>query len=117
VSVGPLEKESPTIKLDEMIGEVFAHGPYDVVHFNMGLHGWQKGRIPEGQFEPLTRKLVEALRMGAPKAKLIWASSTPLPAASQYGSDTAIVERNAVAARVMRRPGECPSGKAWASGG
>lgn len=45
-------------------------GPYDIIHFNLGLHGWQKGRIPEGQFEALTRQMVQAFRQHAPKATL-----------------------------------------------
>ena len=35
--------------LSRQIEEVLAQGPYAVVHFNLGLHGWQKGRIPERQ--------------------------------------------------------------------
>jgi len=94
-------------KLDQMIAEVLSHGPYDVIHFNMGLHGWQKGRIPEGQFEPLTRKLVESLRKGAPKARLIWASSTPVTTKGKPGEADAeinpvIVEHNRMAAGVMK---------------
>ena len=48
------------------------------VHFNMGLHGWQKGRIKDGTFEPLTRAYVEIIRDKLPNAKIIWASSTPV---------------------------------------
>lgn len=96
--------------LDQMIAEVLVHGPYDVIHFNMGLHGWQKGRIPEGQFEPLTRKLVEELRKGAPKAKLIWASSTPVTVKGKPGEldpeiNPVIVEHNRLAAGVMQQMG------------
>jgi acyl-CoA thioesterase-1 len=40
------------------------------------------------------------LRTGA---KVVWASSTPLPAESTYGSDAAITKRNEIAARVMQR--------------
>jgi hypothetical protein len=95
-----------TTKLDEMISEVLTHGPYEVIHFNMGLHGWQKGRIPDGQFEALTKKLVEALQKGSLKAKLIWASSTPVTTKGKPGEMDAeinpiIVEHNAMAAKVM----------------
>lgn len=94
-------------KLDEMIAQVLANGPYDVIHFNMGLHGWNKGRIPEGQFEPLTRKLVENYRKGAPKARLIWASSTPVttktkPIELNPEINPIIVEHNRLAAAVMK---------------
>jgi hypothetical protein len=96
-----------SFKLDEMIADVLAHGPYDVIHFNMGLHGWQKDRIPEGQFEPLTRKLVESIRKSAPKAILIWASSTPVTVKSKPGEsdpdiNPVIVEHNRMAASVMK---------------
>ncbi len=39
--------------VNKLLGEVLANGPYDVVVFNMGLHGWQPGRIKPGTFEPL----------------------------------------------------------------
>jgi hypothetical protein len=58
--------------------EVLANGPYDLIFFNMGLHGWQPGRIPEGQFIPLTRKLVASIRDNAPNARLFWISITPI---------------------------------------
>jgi lysophospholipase L1-like esterase len=72
----------------------------------MGLHGWQKGRIPDGQFEPLTRKLVDTIRAKAPNATLIWASSTPVTAKDKPGELSAeinpiIVEHNRMAAKVM----------------
>lgn len=94
-------------KLDEMIAEVLCHGPYDVIHFNMGLHGWQKGRIPEGQFEPMTRRLVENLRKGAPRARLVWASSTPVTMKGKPGQlepqiNPVILEHNRMAAKVMK---------------
>ena len=90
------------------INEVLAaHGPYDVIHFNMGLHGWQKGRIKEGQFTPLTRKLVETFRQNAPKARLIWASSTPVtvknkPTELSPEINPVIIEHNRLAGEVMK---------------
>ncbi|HYG73493.1 MAG TPA: SGNH/GDSL hydrolase family protein [Planctomycetota bacterium] len=94
-------------KLAEMTADVLTQGPYDVIHFNMGLHGWQKGRIPEGQFESLTGKWVECIRKGAPNAVLIWASSTPVTVKGKPGElDTeinpVIVEHNRMAAGVMK---------------
>ena len=41
-----------------ILPDVLAKGPYDVIHFNMGLHGWQEGRIKPGTFEPLTKGYV-----------------------------------------------------------
>jgi hypothetical protein len=61
-----------------LLPEVLAKGPYDVVHFNMGLHGWPEGRIKPGTFEPLTKDYVEVIKAKLPNAKIIWASSTPV---------------------------------------
>lgn len=94
--------------LERMVTEVLAQGPYDVIHFNLGLHGWQPGRIPEGQFDPLTEKLVQTLRRQAPKARLIWANSTPVtvkgnPLQLDPTIDPIIIEHNRMAAVVMER--------------
>lgn len=90
--------------------KVLKQGPYAVVHFNIGLHGWPKGRIPEGQYEPLMRKYVEVLRKHAPDAKIIWASSTPItvkdqPAQLDPEDNPTITARNAIAARIMQESG------------
>lgn len=92
--------------LNKLLEEVLEHGPYDVVHFNMGLHGWQEGRIKEGTFKPLTREYVEVIRAKFPEAKLIWASSTPVtvkgnPKELEPKIDPVIVEHNRLAAEVM----------------
>ena len=102
--VNPLAQSS--YRLHEMLAEVLARGPYDIVHVNMGLHGWQKGRIPDGQFEPLTRKLVETIRARAPSATFIWASSTPVTTKGKPGEldaeiNPVIIEHNRLAAKVM----------------
>jgi len=93
--------------LNKLLAEVLTNGPYDVVHFNMGLHGWQKGRIKDGTFEPLTRTYVEVIRDKLPKAKIIWASSTPVtvkgkPTELDPTINPIIVEHNRMAAKVMR---------------
>lgn len=92
--------------LNKLLGEVLANGPYDVVHFNMGLHGWQEGRIKPGTFEPLTKAYVEVLRAKLPGARLIWASSTPVtvkdrPADLEPEINPVILEHNRMAAKVM----------------
>ena len=82
------------------------HGPYDIVHFNMGLHGWQPGRIKEGTFKPLTLAFIEVIRTQLPKAKIIWASSTPVTVKGKPGEadpviNPIIIEHNRLAAEVM----------------
>lgn len=91
---------------NKLLAEVLAQGPYDVVHFNMGLHGWQEGRIKTGTFEPLTRAYVGVLKTNLPKAKLIWASSTPVtvqgkPTELEPDINPVIIEHNRMAAKVM----------------
>jgi len=93
-------------KLLDALHKVLTHGPYTVIHFNIGLHGWPAGRIPEGQYEPLMKAYVTALREGAPKSTLIWASSTPItvqgkPAEADPVNNPTITQRNAMAAKIM----------------
>ncbi|HEY3325250.1 MAG TPA: SGNH/GDSL hydrolase family protein [Planctomycetota bacterium] len=93
--------------LNKLLAEVLDQGPYDVVHFNMGLHGWQKGRIKEGTFEPLTKAYVEVIKTKLPKAKIIWASSTPVtvkgkPTELDPEINPNIIEQNRMAANVMK---------------
>ena len=92
--------------LNKVLAEVLKNGPYDVVHFNMGLHGWPEGRIKPGTFEPLTKAYVEVLKAKLPNAKFIWASSTPVtvkdkPAELEQEINPIIVEHNRMAAKVM----------------
>ncbi len=96
--------------VNQLLAEVLANGPYDVVVFNMGLHGWQEGRIKPGTFEPLTKAYVQVLRTRLPKAKLLWASSTPVtvkgkPTELNPEINPNIVEQNRLAAKVMAEMG------------
>ncbi len=92
--------------LNKTLGEVLDQGPYDVVHFNMGLHGWNEGRIKPGTFEPLTRAYVQVIKDKLPKAKIIWANITPVttkdkPTQLNAEINPIIIEHNRLAARVM----------------
>ncbi len=92
---------------NKLLADVLDQGPYDVVHFNMGLHGWQAGRIKEGTFKPLTKAFVEVIRAKLPKAKIIWASSTPVTVKGKPGEldpdiNPVILEHNKMAAEVMK---------------
>lgn len=92
--------------LNKLLAEVLANGPYDVVHFNMGLHGWQEGRIKPGTFEPLTKAYVEVIKSTMPKAKIIWANSTPVTVKDKGTEldpeiNPVIIEHNRMAAGVM----------------
>ena len=93
-------------KLHGDLKRVLAQGPYDVIHFNIGLHGWSPGRIPEGEYEPLLRAYVKVLQAHGGKAKLIWGSTTQItvrdhPSELDPEHNPTIVERNEIAAGVM----------------
>ena len=76
--------------------EVFLkQAKFDVVHFNIGMHGWA---YKEAEYRNGFPALVSVIRKGAPGAKLIWASTTPVRKDRDGGaSNDRIVERNAVA--------------------
>jgi hypothetical protein len=65
-------------KVNQVLAEVLQQGPYAVVHANMGLHGWPKGRLNEATLEPLTKAYIEVIRTKLPNAKVIWANTTPM---------------------------------------
>ena len=48
---------------------------FDVVHFNNGLHGWD---YSEAEYEKHFPELIATIRKHAPRAKLIWATTTPM---------------------------------------
>jgi hypothetical protein len=102
---------TPTTQADKSlpktVAAILAWQKYAVIHFNLGLHGWQPGRIPDGQYEPLTRQLVQDLRAGAPQATLIWATITPVtvkgePEKLNPDIQPTIEEHNRMALDVMK---------------
>ena len=78
-------------KLDIWLGD----GRWDLIHFNFGIHD---RKTPDADYEKRLREIVARLR--ATRARLVWASSTPLPEAKDY-SDADIVAKNAIASKVM----------------
>lgn len=94
-------------KTNKLLSEVLEHGPYDVVHANMGLHGWQAGRIKEGTFEPLTKEYINVIKIKLPKARIIWANTTPVLLEGDVKVldpeiNANIIEQNRMAAKVMK---------------
>ena len=78
---------------------------FDVIHFNNGMHGWQHS---EAEYRKAFPKLIKTIRAHAPKAKLIWATTTPLRNGKDVTwdtkveySDERIAARNAIAAEVV----------------
>ncbi len=90
-------------KLDQWLGDT----RWDVIHFNFGLHdlkimeGGQR-QVPLAEYETNLRAIVKRLRQT--KAKLIWASTTPVPPGkvSPLREPADVPQYNAVAARIMK---------------
>jgi len=78
---------------------------FDVVLFNNGMHGWQHS---EATYRKAFPKFIKTLRAQAPKARLLWASTTPLRDGKGVTSDTKaeysddrITARNNLAAELV----------------
>ena len=84
-------------KLDVWLGD----GKWEVIHFNFGIHD---RATPLPEYEKRLRQIVD--RLAATGAKLIWATTTPVPDTTDKKYTAApIVERNTVAAKVMVEKG------------
>jgi lysophospholipase L1-like esterase len=67
--------------LDE-VATVLKQYEFDVVHFNNGMHGWD---YPEAEYARAFPKLLATIKKGAPKARLIWATTTPVREGKELG--------------------------------
>ncbi|MBN9121823.1 MAG: SGNH/GDSL hydrolase family protein [Planctomycetes bacterium] len=65
--------------LDE-VKLVLGQAKFDVVHFNNGMHGWG---YTEDEYARAIPGLVETIRKGAPGAKLVCATTTPVRVAGK----------------------------------
>ena len=78
---------------------------FEVVLFNNGMHGWQQS---EAEYQKAFPKLIKTIRTRAPKARLLWATTTPLrdgkdvtyDTKAKY-SDERIEARNTLAAKIV----------------
>ena len=84
-------------KLDVWLGD----GKWDVIHFNFGIHD---RNTPIADYGQRLEQLVE--RMKKSGAKLVWATTTPIPDdPAKKQTPASIVERNKAAAQIMRKHG------------
>ena len=81
-------------KIDVWLG----NGKWDVIHFNFGIHD---RATPLADYVTRLEQLVE--RMQQTGAKLVWASTTPIPDVADKYTAESIIDRNAAAAEVMQR--------------
>ena len=75
------ENGGPTTNGIKNIKKWLGEGKLDVIHFNWGLHDLKlaadKHQVPIGDYEKNLRELVKTMKGSG--AKLIWASTTPVP--------------------------------------
>ncbi|QDT25611.1 hypothetical protein Enr10x_09080 [Gimesia panareensis] len=85
-------------KLDVWLGD----GNWDLIHFNFGIHD---RRTKADDYEQRLEEIVKRLKKTG--AKVVWASSTPIPADWKEGPEmkAKLEEKNAIAAKVMKRNG------------
>ncbi len=93
-------------ELDNWLGEK----PWDVIHFNWGLHDFKNlgaqspNQVTAKQYAENLEKLVARLKKTG--ASLVWCSTTPVPEGAGNGrSDAEAVEYNAIAAGIMKKHG------------
>jgi len=98
----------PTTRGLEGIDEWLGDEHWDVIHFNWGLHDLKymengKKQVPLADYRANLERLVE--RLAATGARLIWASTTPIPKAEtqppRYDKD--VIVYNQAAAGIMAR--------------
>ena len=84
-------------KIDVWLGEE----KWDVIHFNFGIHD---RNTPLTEYGARLEQLVQ--RMAKTGAKLVWASTTPIPDdAPKQQTAASVVERNQLAAKIMEKYG------------
>jgi len=100
----------PTKRTLELIDKWLGDGKWDVIHFNWGIHDLKimpdgKRQVEPADYEKNLRTLVARLK--ATGAKLIWATTTPIPEGElnpprSFGK---VPEYNEIAQRVMKENG------------
>ena len=89
-----------------------AVAPFDIIIFNNGLHSlhWSPDKATDAQIEAVLRNMVHAFRKGAPKAKLMWAATTPhtakgRPVTAMGDLNPIVLRINTLAEKVMKEEG------------
>jgi lysophospholipase L1-like esterase len=100
---GPTDNGTKNIK--KWLGD----SKWDVIHFNWGLHdlklGTGKHQVPIDDYEKNLRDLVKTMK--ATNAKLIWASTTPVPEGKTNPprKNEDVIAYNKVAKKIMEENG------------
>ena len=113
----PADNCGPTSRGLAQLDEWLGNRKWDVIHFNFGLHDLKyvdsRGGLAEAgrcrlstsidQYKENLGKLVERLK--ATGAKLIWATTTPVPAGANGRRMGDAAEYNAAATEIVNEPG------------
>ena len=109
------ENCGPTTRGLDRLGDWLGEEPWDVIHFNFGLHDLKyvdsEGRrvppeegalqVPPPKYEANLRLLVHRLKKTG--AKLVWCTTTPVPEGAQGRVADDSRQYNRLAAKVMRQ--------------
>ena len=90
----------------EELAVVLKNTKFDVIHFNNGLHGFD---YTEEEYDKSFPQLIKVIRKYAPKAKLIWATTTPVRTGEGMKEFAPVTERlkvrNQIALKHINRAG------------
>ncbi len=88
----------------EQVALVLREQAFDVIHFNNGLHG---PGYSEQEYAAAFPELLSVLRKYAPRARLIWATTTDVRMANELNTVSPkterVLERNRLAAAIVAR--------------
>ncbi len=92
--------------LNQQIAIVLDDTRFEVIHFNNGMHGWQHS---EDAYRKAFPGFLRTIRKHAPRAKLIWAATTPLkqttnspPRSPTQASNERVAARNVIALEFVK---------------
>jgi acyl-CoA thioesterase-1 len=104
----PAENCGPTSRGVERLESWLGQGPWDVIHFNFGLHDLRIGdgklQVSLDRYEQNLRTIVARLKRTG--ARLIWCSTTPVPEKTNPPRrESDVIAYNDVARKVMEESG------------
>ena len=91
----------------KQIAATLGMAKFDVIHFNNGMHGWQH---TEEEYRKAFPEFLKTIQRCAPRAKLIWCSTTPLKHSPSLGRSTEatnerVAARNSIASAFIMAKG------------
>ncbi|MFI3265188.1 MAG: SGNH/GDSL hydrolase family protein [Rikenellaceae bacterium] len=101
----PMHLTSEQIHTD--LSSVVSFRDYDVIQFNIGLHGWQQDRMTAEEYPKAIKAYVKTIKKNAKQSELIWVTVTPVTEdgvmALNAEINPVIINKNESAAKVMTK--------------